>query len=113
MSDDHRATEPALDRLTPAEQPRLALFLAEYLHQDLAVVHGSAAQAAYEYAAGAEIDDLEELAAEWAVLRAAAHSAPLERVNEVLRQLFGSAWRAVSRSEIDAVAQEFELALRE
>jgi len=103
----------AVDRLTPEDQPRLARFFADYLHQDLSVVHGSAARAAYDYAAEAEIDELEELAAEWEVLRAATHEAPLERVNEILRQRFGSAWRAASRADIDAVAREFELALRE
>ena len=108
-----RPEDLSLDRLSPDELPRLALFIAGYLHQDLEVVHGSAARAAYDYAAEAELDELEELAAEWEALRSLARHVPIERINDVLRQRFGSAWRAASREEIDAVAREFELALRE
>ena len=110
---DIRPGDLSLDRLSPEELPRLALFVAGYLHQDLAVVHGSAARAAYDYAAEAELDELEELAAEWEALRSLARHVPIERINDVLRQRFGSAWRAASREEIEAVAREFELALRE
>jgi hypothetical protein len=107
-----RPGDLSLDRLSPDELPRLAVFIAGYLHQDLAVVHGSAARAAYDCAAEAELDELEELAAEWEALRALSRRVPIERINDVLRQRFGSAWRATSRDEIDAVAREFELALR-
>ena len=113
MSEIPRDDLTALERLTPEELPRLAIFLAGWLHQDLAVEHGSAARAAWEYASEAELDELEELGAEWNVLRAAAHEAPLDAVNDALRRRFGSDWRATSRDEIDAVARELELALRE
>ena len=74
MNADTPAAETAEfeDRLRPENLPRLALFLSGYLHEDLAVVHGSAARAAWEYAAEAEIDELGELAGEWQVLAAAA-----------------------------------------
>jgi hypothetical protein len=99
--------------LDPAALPRLALFLAGSLHQDLAPEHGSAARAAYEYAAAAELDELEELAHDWETLLAAARVLPLERINALLRERFGSAWRATTVQEIEAVAEEFRRALRE
>lgn len=99
--------------LDPDVLPRLAFFLAGSLHQDLAPEHGSAARAAYEYAAGAELDELEELGHDWETLLAAARALPLERVNALLRERFGSAWQAVSVEEIEAVAEEFRRALHE
>ena len=99
--------------ITPDALPRLAFFLAGYLHEDLAPEHGTAARAAYEYAAEAELDELEELAREWEVLRAAARALPLGRLNALLRSRFGSAWQAATAEEIEAVAREFERALRE
>jgi len=101
------------DRLRPETLPRLALFLSGYLHEDLAVVHGSAAKAAWEYAGEAEIDELGELAGDWQVLAAAARALPLERVNALLRERFGSSWQAASLVEIDAVADTLERALVE
>ena len=101
------------ERLNPEELPRVAFFLAGYLHEDLEPVHGSAAKAAYTYAAEAELDELEELAAEWEVLQAAAHHLPLPRLNRILRERFKSAWYLSSATEADAVGYEFQRALRE
>lgn len=110
----HEVDTATLDeRLTPEGLPRVAFFLASYLHEDLEAVHGSAAKAAYAYVAEAEQDELEELAAEWEILRAAAHALPLARLNRILRERFRSAWYLSSPAEVDAVAYEFERALRE
>lgn len=115
MTPDPPATEAAdfEERLRPETLPRLALFLAGYLHEDLAVVHGSAARAAWEYAEEAEIDELGELAGDWQVLAGAARALPLARVNELLRERFGSSWQAASVAELDAVAETLERALVE
>jgi len=110
----HEIDTAALDeRLTPEELPRVAFFLAGYLHEDLEPVHGSAAHAAYTYAAEAELDELEELAAEWEVLQAAARALPLDRLNGILRERFRSAWYVASVTEVEAVGQELERALAE
>lgn len=101
------------ERLTPEDLPRLALFVAGYLHEDLVPVHGSAQQAAWEYVREAELDELQELARDWQVLQAAARELPLAEVNRALRERFGSSWQALSRAEIDAVAEEFVRALDE
>jgi len=101
------------DRLDPRDLPRLAQFLAAYLHEDLVPVHGSAAEAAFAYAGETDVEELAELAAEWEVLRAVAARLPIERVNRLLRERFGSGWHAASRREIEAVASELERALRE
>jgi hypothetical protein len=101
------------ERLTPEGLPRVAFFLATYLHEDLEPVHGSAAKAAYNYVAEAELDELEELGAEWEILKAAAHQLPLARLNRILRERFKSSWYVNSATEIDAVGYELERALRE
>ncbi len=101
------------ERLDPRDLPRLALFLTSYLHEDLIPVHGSAAQAAFHYAADAELDELGELAAEWHVLLVAVARLPLERVNQLLRDRFHCGWHLTSRAEVEAVAREFERALRD
>ena len=101
------------EHLTPEELPRVAFFLATYLHEDLVPVHGSASKAAYAYVAEAEIDELEELAAEWEVLKAAAHHLPLASLNRILRERFKSAWFLTAPQEVDAVGYEHERALRE
>jgi hypothetical protein len=114
MSD--RAPDEPFDleeRLAPDVLPRLAYFLGAWLHEDLALEHGSAAAAAWAYAEEAELDELEELAADWEELRAAARKLPLARVNALLRDHFGSSWQAVSAAEIDAVGAELHRALAE
>lgn len=113
MNDIGNDSRSPADRLTPEDLPRLALFLGGYLHEDLAVAHRSAQHAAWEYVGEAELDELQELASEWDVLRSAARELPLEVVNRLLRERFGSSWQALSRAELDAVGGEFERALRE
>lgn len=101
------------DRIAPELLPRLAFFFGAFLHEDLALEHGSAAAAAWAYAEEAELDELEELAADWDALAAAARRLPLARVNALLRERFGSSWQAVSAAEIDAVGAELRRALAE
>jgi hypothetical protein len=101
------------ERLRPETLPRLALFLSGALQRDLAVVHGSAARAAWEYAEEAELDELGALAGDWQVLAAAARALPLAQVNALLRERFGSAWQAASRAEIEAVGETLGRALAE
>jgi len=101
------------ERVAPETLPRLAVFLGAYLHEDLALEHGSAAAAAWAYAEEAELDELEELAADWDALTVAARKLPLARVNALLRERFGSSWQAVSAAEIEAVGAELRRALAE
>ncbi len=100
-------------RLTPDDLPRLAVFLAGYFGEGAPRSARSAAEAAYDYAAEAELDELEELARDWDQLRAIARALPLDRVREALRTRFGSSWQPLDTAELDAVAHEFERALRE
>lgn len=111
MNDDRR--QELEDRLDPVELPRLARFLAAYLHEDLVPVHGSAARAAFHYAADAELEELAELAGDWQVLREAALRLPLDRLNRLLRERFRSGWHIASRAEVEAVAHELERALHD
>lgn len=103
----------AAERLSPDELPRLALFLADAVRDAAAGGAVSAQRAAWQYAAEAELDELQELADEWQVLRAAARELPLAEVNRLLRERFASDWAALSRDEIDAVGAELERALAE
>ena len=103
----------AAERLTPEELPRLALFLSRHLEEGSEGARGSVAAAAYAFAEEAELDELEELARDWEVLRAAAGSLGLAETNRRLARSFGGLWRISSAAELDAVAAEFERALRE
>ena len=98
-------------RLAPETLPYLAQFLAAYLHEDLAPVHGSAARAAYEFATEADFETLDQLAGDWWTLRFAARKLPLERLRRILGERFRSAWYPASVAEIEAVGEELERAL--
>ncbi|KAB2963148.1 MAG: hypothetical protein F9K18_08935 [Thermoanaerobaculia bacterium] len=113
-SEDHARHALELEeRLRPEALPRLAVFLADYLGEDAVARHVGGAQAAWEYARVAELDELEELFGDWEVLRAATGALSLARVNEVLRTRFATTWQAASSAEIEQVLELFERALRE
>ena len=103
----------ALERLSPEELPRLAAFLAGYLHEDWNLDYASAAEAAWDYLLEADFDAAEGLAVEWGVLAAAARLVPLDELNRILRERFGSGWNVISADEIRAVSEELERALDE
>lgn len=102
---------PAADRLLPDELPRLALFLGALVPELSDRGHPSAQQAAWRYAAEAELDELEELAEEWSVLVAAGRELPLAELGRLLRERFGSDWQPASIGELDAVAAELARAI--
>lgn len=106
-------TDPrsAADRLLPEELPRLALFLGALVPELSDRGRPSAQQAAWRYAAEAELDELEELAEEWSVLVAAARELPLGEVARLLRERFASDWQPAAVGEIDAVAAELARAI--
>jgi len=106
-------SRPPNEKLTPEDLPRLAVFVAAFLRPDSPRPLDSAQQAAWEYVAEAELDELQELARDWDVLRSAARQLPLEETNRLLRERFGCSWNAVAREEFEAVGTEFERALRE
>ena len=113
MSADGPMDREAVERLTPDELPRLAEFLAGYLHEDWNLDYGSAAEAAWDYLLEADLEAAEALAVEWGVLTAAARAVPLDELNRLLRERFGSGWNVVSAEEIRAVSAELERALDE
>jgi len=100
-------------RLDPESLPRLAFFVGSYLSDEDGPARGSAARAVHEYAAEAELDEMQELESDWQMLRLAARHLPLGRVNQILHQRFGSVWAAASREEIDAIGLDLEAAIRE
>ncbi|MEO8277755.1 MAG: hypothetical protein ABI639_16190 [Thermoanaerobaculia bacterium] len=117
-----RATESAidmdaraaiLDGLNPDDLPNLAAFLAGYMHEDWQLDYSSPAAAAFAFAGDADLDDVEELSAEWTALVDASRLVPLEVLNQLLEQRFHAAWRVRSRAEIEGISQELERALRE
>ena len=103
----------AIDRLDPEELPRLAEFLAGYLHEDWNLDYASAAEAAWSYLLEADLEAAEALAVEWGVLAAAARLLPLDELNRILRERFRSGWNVVDGDEIRAVSAELERALDE
>lgn len=111
----NREIDPAeLDALlSPEELPRVAEFLAGYLHEDWSADYDSPAEATYEYLAEADPNDVEELATEWTVVSQAAHRLGLEELNRALLERFRCGWRALSVAEVDGVTRELENATRE
>ena len=110
---DSAARRELLARVNADDLPSLAGFLGGYLHEDWQLDFGSAAQAAYSFIGEADLDDVEELAADWEVLVEATRDLELEAVNRLLRERFRSGWHLASKLELAAVTQELERALRE
>ena len=106
-------SRPAADALMPETMPRLALFLGSLVTELSERGVPSAQQAAWRYAAEAELDELEELAQEWRAFAGASRELPLLEVNRILRERFGSVWQAISHDELDAVGAELERAVLE
>lgn len=102
-----------LDHVNADDLPSLAAFVGGYLHEDWQLGFASPAAAAYAFIGEADLDDVEELAADWAVLVEATRDLDLDTVNRLLRNRFRSGWHLTSKLEIEAVAQELERALRE
>ena len=110
---DSASRAALLDRVNPEDLPSLAAFVGGYLHEDWQLEFGSAAEAAYAFIGEADLDDVEELAADWAMLVEGTRDLDLEALNRLLRERFRSGWYVTSKSEIEAVQQELEKALRE
>ncbi len=102
-----------LERVNPDDLPSLAGFLGGYLHEDWQLEFSSVAAAAYAFIGEADLDDVEELAADWEVLLEATRDLALDATNRLLRERFRSGWHLASKLELGAVAQELERALRE
>jgi len=113
MNESVHDERPPAEKLNALDLPRVALFLDGYLGEEAARRHGSPAGAAYDYAAGAELDELGELTEEWRVVLAAARSLPPAAFRETFRKGFPGAWEAVSLADVEAIAAELESALRE
>lgn len=110
---DAAARRELLERVNPDDLPSLAGFLGGYLHEDWQLDFNSAAAAAYAFVGEADLDDVEELAADWEVLLEATRDLALDATNRLLRERFRSGWHLASKLELGAVAQELERALRE
>jgi hypothetical protein len=110
---DAAARAELVARVNADELPSLAAFLGGYLHEEWQLDFGSAAEAAYAFVGEADLDDVEELAADWTVLIEATHDLDLAAVNRLLRERFRSGWHLTAKDELQAVAQELERALRE
>jgi uncharacterized protein CbrC (UPF0167 family) len=102
-----------LERVNADDLPSLAGFVGGYLHEDWQLTYRSAAEAAYAFIGEADLDDVEELAADWNVLVEATRNLDLAAINRLLRERFRSGWHLGAKSEIEAVGQELERALRE
>ncbi|MGE0639369.1 MAG: contact-dependent growth inhibition system immunity protein [Thermoanaerobaculia bacterium] len=101
------------DRFDAEQLPRLAQFLAAYLHEDWSLDYASPAEAVYDFLSGADLEEAEELAGEWSTLLALARDLPLDDLNRLIGERFGSPWRVTSVSEVEAVEQELVRALAE
>ncbi|QQR72190.1 MAG: hypothetical protein IPJ17_11695 [Holophagales bacterium] len=91
--------------------PALAAFAGGYLHEDLALDYGSAAEAAWAFCHDVELDEVAALAREWELLESIARHLPIPEVAELLAARFGAAWQPVSFAEISAVTAELHAVL--
>lgn len=110
---DAATRQELLDRVNPDDLPSLAGFLGGYLHEDWQLEFSSVAAAAYAFIGEADLDDVEELEADWEVLVEATRDLGIEATNRLMRERFRSGWHLTSKLELDAVTQELERALRE
>lgn len=109
---DHRQEARAAAAGLDAEScPALAAFAGGYLHEDLALDHGSAAEAAWAFCHDVELEEIAALAREWELLESIARHLPIAEVAELLSTRFGAAWQPVAFAEIAAVTAELHAVL--
>jgi hypothetical protein len=111
LRDREEAARAAAAGLDATSCPTLAAFAGGYLHEELAVEHGSAAEAAWAFCHDAEPEEIAALAREWDLLESIARHLPLAEVSELLAIRFGAAWQPLSAVEIAAVGAELRAAL--
>jgi hypothetical protein len=111
--EDPAARAELLDRVNADDLPSLAGFFGAYLHEDWQLDFGSAAEAAFAFLGDADLDDVEELAADWELLVEATRDLDLAALNRLLRERFRSGWHLASKDELQAVTQELDRARRE
>ena len=88
----------------PMEWPQLESLCGGYLHQDLAVVHGSALNAVQAWLDEASPDDVAELSSEWRTFLNVTQGMDLQERTRALRELAGGAWDPGSDAEFDDVS---------
>lgn len=82
--------------------PALEAFFLGYLHQDLAVVHGSVDGAMDAFISEADTDDLHRLANEWRALESLLVERSVSERFEALRRL-GCTWLPEAWVDVEAV----------
>jgi hypothetical protein len=98
----HARRPPALQRQA---FPALTAFVRGYLHQDLPVVHQTAAAAAAAFCADASPGERSALAQELAALTALTADRPPRDLQRFLEEQLGSAWTLRSAADLDELTQ--------
>jgi len=94
-------------KIDPSDFPHLAEFTRGYLHQDLAVEHGSASEAAKAYLRDLDFPRRKQVAKEASRLRQIAQDWTVEELNAALAHL-GGYWLAPSRAEFFQLMEAFQ-----
>jgi hypothetical protein len=76
----------------PTEWPQLESLCGGYLHEDLAVVHGSARNAVHAWLKDANPEAVSELSSEWRTFLNVTQGMDLQERTRALRELAGGAW---------------------
>jgi len=88
--------DPALD---PAQFAVLRAFFRGYLHEDVALVHGSAGAAAAAFARDANAGERHALVAEWSRFAAIVADLPLTGIRRAF-SLLGAAWEPATAEDV-------------
>jgi len=88
----------------PMEWPQLEALCSGYLHQDLAVVHGSALNAVQAWLKEASAEEVSDLSSEWRTFLNVTQGMELHDRARTLRELAGGAWEPASDAEFDDVS---------
>ncbi len=95
-----RSRAPSIHRLRADAFPLLAGFLRGYLHEDLAVVHGSTRVAAEAFCGDASSEERLQLDRELTALLDASPAWPWHELQRFLTDGLGSPWEPHSREQL-------------
>jgi hypothetical protein len=93
--------------INPADYSALANFLRGYLHQDVAVIHGSPIRAAHAFRNDADEGETAIVQAELERLLDETSGLPDADLSQIIEQL-GSSWQFRSRRELEELRDAFK-----
>jgi len=97
--------------LTAEAFPGLATFAAGYLHEELALEHGSAAGAAWAFCEEADLEEVAQATRGWELLEILGRERGLAAASLLLIGRFGSSWQPSEAGDLERVGAELRRGL--